>query len=146
MKTLYYSTILTFSLFMLFGCGNYNETQSAYLPGDGCEYAKYFGLSDSAGNINIIVQDSWEEDNLTGEGILVIRKADNKEYSRIVCMSTSHIAYITALGLQDRIVGVSGSRYISTPEITEGIADGKIADIGSNLLSITNFSSPSGPT
>ncbi|PKP41511.1 MAG: hypothetical protein CVT93_07900 [Bacteroidetes bacterium HGW-Bacteroidetes-10] len=130
MKTLYYSTILTFSLLMLFGCGNHYDTQSTYLPGDGCEYAQYFGLSDSAGNINIIVQDSWEEENITGEGIMVIRKSDNKEYKRIICMSTSHIAYISALGLQERIVGVSGSRYISTPEIIQGISDGKIADIG----------------
>ncbi|MDE6332256.1 MAG: ABC transporter substrate-binding protein [Muribaculaceae bacterium] len=36
---------------------------------------------------------------------------------RIVCMSSTHVAMLSALGLTDRIVGVSGLRYISDPEI-----------------------------
>ncbi len=34
---------------------------------------------------------------------------------RVVCMSSTYIAYIDALGLTERIVGVSGAMYITNP-------------------------------
>ncbi len=42
-------------------------------------------------------------------------KALTGEARRIVCMSSTHVAMLDALGAADRIVGVSGLGYISTP-------------------------------
>lgn len=52
------------------------------------------------------------------------------EPQRIVCMSSSHIAFVDALGFSERIVGVSGADYITNPHIREGVAEGKVREIG----------------
>lgn len=49
---------------------------------------------------------------------------------RIVCLSSSHVAFLDALGLSERIVGLSGCDYISTPSVRAAIAEGRIRDIG----------------
>jgi iron complex transport system substrate-binding protein len=49
---------------------------------------------------------------------------------RIVCLSTSHLAFLHALGLNDAITGVSGASYIRNPSIRKRIAEGKIRDVG----------------
>ncbi len=50
--------------------------------------------------------------------------------SRVVCMSTGHIAYLSALGVEDAIVAVSGGKYISNKSILNKIDNGVIKDIG----------------
>ena len=52
------------------------------------------------------------------------------EPQRIVCMSSSHIAFLDALGLTERIVGVSGADYITNTHIRKGVAEGSIRDFG----------------
>jgi iron complex transport system substrate-binding protein len=51
---------------------------------------------------------------------------------RVICMSSSHVAMLDALGCADCIVGVSGKSYISTPSVAESST---IGDVGydSNL-------------
>ena len=49
---------------------------------------------------------------------------------RIVCMSTTHIAALHALGADSLIVGVSGGQYVSNPGIRRRIEEGSVADIG----------------
>lgn len=49
-----------------------------------------------------------------------------EEPRRIVCMSSTHVAMLSALGLADRVVGVSGLRFITDPEIQRL----KPADVG----------------
>lgn len=48
--------------------------------------------------------------------------------NRIICTSTSHIAMLDALGVANKIVGVSGKNYISNKYICENYD--KIVDIG----------------
>ena len=50
--------------------------------------------------------------------------------ARVVCMSTSHIAYISALGQVKSIKAVSGAKYISDSSVIELFNAGKISDIG----------------
>ena len=42
---------------------------------------------------------------------------------RVVCMSSSHIAFVDARGAVERTCGVSGAEYISNSHIAEGIAE-----------------------
>lgn len=55
--------------------------------------------------------------------------------ARVVCMSSSHIAFIDALGATEGVVGVSGAEYISNPHIRAGVASGGVREVGydSNL-------------
>lgn len=54
-----------------------------------------------------------------------VLKGDAK---RIVCMSSTHVALLDALNEGDRIVGVSGKNFISSPSIRSRISE--IGDVG----------------
>jgi iron complex transport system substrate-binding protein len=49
---------------------------------------------------------------------------------RIVCLSSSYVAFLNELGAGDRIVGVSGGGFITDPLIAERVRGGVIADVG----------------
>lgn len=49
---------------------------------------------------------------------------------RVICLSSTHIAFIDALDKTSCIVGVSGSRYISNARIQAGLKKGEIRDVG----------------
>lgn len=49
---------------------------------------------------------------------------------RVVCMSSTHIAAMSKLGIDSLIVGVSGGEYITNKLILNGLSTGKIKDIG----------------
>lgn len=57
-------------------------------------------------------------------------KAVSGNAKRIVCMSTTHIAALHALGADSLIVGVSGGQYVSNPGIRRRIEEGTVSDIG----------------
>jgi iron complex transport system substrate-binding protein len=52
--------------------------------------------------------------------------------SRVVCMSTTHVAMMDALGESGAIVGISGSDYITSPELRKRMEDGKVKDVGAD--------------
>lgn len=49
---------------------------------------------------------------------------------RVVAFSTSHIAFIDAIGFTDHIVGVSGIGYVSNQTVQERYSEGKVGDVG----------------
>ena len=49
---------------------------------------------------------------------------------RVICLSTSHLAFLDILEEPDKVTGISGSLYISNPIIQKGILDGTIRDVG----------------
>ena len=51
---------------------------------------------------------------------------------RVICMSTTHVAMIDALGKSDAIVGISGSGYISNPDLRSRLKTGEVRDIGAD--------------
>ncbi len=62
-------------------------------------------------------------------------KEEDRQAHRIVCMSSSHVAFLAELGAADRIVGISGTDFITNPDVRRRIEAGEIADVGfdSNL-------------
>ena len=48
----------------------------------------------------------------------------------IVALSTTHIGFLDALGLADRIVGVSGAPWVHSPAVRAQLADGATVDVG----------------
>ena len=101
------------------------QTEPIYTP----RYAKGFSV---------------ERDTTTGEKLLCIRNpwqgaSDIVFYTeidslsppkRIVAMSSSHAAMLDAVGCSDRIVGLSGCRFIYNNDLCKKIAEGEIAEIG----------------
>lgn len=49
---------------------------------------------------------------------------------RVVAMSASHVAMLDVIGCTERIVGISGCRFISTPAACEAIKAGRIVEVG----------------
>ena len=49
---------------------------------------------------------------------------------RVVVMSSSHVAFIDALGLAESIVGVSGGDYITNHLVREGLSSGRVREVG----------------
>jgi len=105
-------------------------------------YAERFSLleTDSCTILNII--DPWQgAGNVIHQYFLV---KDNPDFhpeidqsriihvpvKRIICMSTTHLAMIKALGQESGIAGVSGAGFVYDEDISKRIKDGLINDIG----------------
>ena len=99
------------------------DTELCYAP----RYAKGFSIErDRASGATLLhIQNPWQG-------------AENVEFyheiatpaKRIVALSSSYVAMLDAIGAAERIVGVSGARFISTPSVREAIAQGRVADVG----------------
>ena len=76
----------------------------------------------------ILTRTPWQ--GATGKGTLLLLLPEGTEPphdfdgqvlvgtpKRVVCMSSTHIAMLEALGASDRIVGVSGMQYITSPSV-----------------------------
>jgi iron complex transport system substrate-binding protein len=49
---------------------------------------------------------------------------------KIICMSTTHIAMISALGEEKSIVGMSGTSFIYSPDLIKNVNKGLVMDVG----------------
>lgn len=133
--------LILLSSLSLSACGgNKGGIKYSGLP-NGNEYAKYFRVSGKDEKTKFDIIDNWSSSEGNINSYTFITSTDNESdylkttrikypVKRVVCMSTSHIAYMKALGLTDLIVGVSGKQYISDPDILKGIENGAIYDIG----------------
>ena len=120
--------VVIIAVAFLFSCSDNSvvrQTEPIYTP----RYAKGFSV---------------ERDTTTGEKLLCIRNpwqgaSDIVFYTeidslsppkRIVAMSSSHAAMLDAVGCSDRIVGLSGCRFIYNSDLCKKIAEGEIAEVG----------------
>lgn len=53
--------------------------------------------------------------------------------NRVICLSSTHVAFMSALGLEDRVVGVSSGGFISNSRIAERLILGEVKDVGSDM-------------
>ena len=120
--------VVIIAVAFLFSCSDNSvvrQTEPIYTP----RYAKGFSV---------------ERDTTTGEKLLCIRNpwqgaSDIVFYTeidslsppkRIVAMSSSHAAMLDAVSCSDRIVGLSGCRFIYNNDLCKKIAEGEIAEVG----------------
>lgn len=110
---------------LLVGCKGAGKADISS-AGPGCEYASYFGVLASA------------SDNLQVRGVVSISPSDgavdtlllDSPLERIICMSTSNVAALSAIGADSVIVGVSGLKYITDQKIVSRAESGDIHDVG----------------
>lgn len=115
-------------LFILASCSESGESarySAAYKP----KYASGFEvLTDSiSGQTKVVVTKLWQgnSDDQSGRRDSLVFKAP---LQRIVATSSTHVAMLAELGELNKLVGVSGLKYISNPDIKK--AGLKITDIG----------------
>ncbi len=48
----------------------------------------------------------------------------------VICLSTTHIGFVNALGEIDAVTGLSGSAYVSNEAVKKGLAENRIHEVG----------------
>lgn len=111
-------------------------------PSDAVIYAERFTLRATDTCTTLTISEPWQGAAgirqiyyLVKKGSGLRLKIDSSQLirvpvSRIICLSTTHLAMIKALGESNSIVGVSGTDFIFDADISERIGKGLISDIG----------------
>ena len=104
------------ALILLAGCGR----DRASAPAE----SALFRIDNAGDSVKIITfapdGASWDSTTVSGS------------ISRMICMSSSYIAYLSAIGCDSVICGVSGAKYISDTVMRRMIANGAVSDVGSD--------------
>lgn len=124
MRGLFY-TILLFCALLTSCCGERTalEVEAVYTP----HYAKGFSVvrDKVSDEVLLCITNPWQ-----GARDVTLYHSLSRPSQRIVAMSSSYVAMIDAIGCAERIVGVSGAKFISTQSISNRIESGATADIG----------------
>ena len=145
MKKSRITLVLAITLLLCVGCGEVKKygaerfTTTIYEP----QYASGFVIdADDEGNTIIRVSQPWQGSVVEEQTLAIFNSKDaargyEGEYilgaaTRIVCMSTSYIAMLDAVGMEGAVVGVSGRQYVMNERVA---ANPKVKDVGydSNL-------------
>jgi iron complex transport system substrate-binding protein len=106
-----------------------------YARGFSIEYYRYYKI--------VTVKNPWRDAKESFRYILVQCGAPNPPHKpgdrvitipvrSIVALSTTHLALLNRIGVDDQVVGVSDSRRVNTPSIRQLIDAGKIRDVGNS--------------
>jgi iron complex transport system substrate-binding protein len=49
---------------------------------------------------------------------------------KVICLSTTHIGFLDALGELSSVTGLSGCAYLTNPEVKKGVAENRIREVG----------------
>jgi iron complex transport system substrate-binding protein len=135
--------LLTF----LAGCFNNNSNdqghnKSPYLQVDSVYRAERFSLQSTNGYTKLTIFDPWQGANGVRQVYYLVKRggespviADSATVirvpvSKIICMSSTHLSMITALGENRSIKGISGTNYIYNRELKSAVDSGYIEEIG----------------
>lgn len=131
--------ILTFS-----GCrlSNKNSTEKLSDLKNGIISAKRFTLEKKSGWTEVKIINPWQGATNVNQIYYLVKRGSGLPKGldseavifvplhKIVCMSTTHVAMITALGEEKSLVGMSGTGFIYSPEVIKKVSKGLVADVG----------------
>lgn len=144
------SILLSIATAFLHACGGHSDllpcdfTSTLYKP----DFAAGFDIRGNARDDSslITIRNPWQGGSNVEQYLLVLRgntprpdafpgQVVHAPVRRIICMSTSHVALLDAIGQANRIGGVSGIDYISNEYIRKNRRNGEVQDVGydSNL-------------
>lgn len=137
------AVVVILSLSIFWGCRNRSETQ---IKNQGQSNkiikAERLSLEKKDGYTLVEIINPWQgATNINQTYYLVKRGSKLPEgvdsasvifvpLHKIVCMSTTHIAMIEALGEANSIVGVSGTDFIYSPQLLKSVENGSLVDVG----------------
>ena len=136
-----YCLLLTAYCLLLTACSNPTSPQAAaealYLP----QYAKGFWIEQSGGDKVLHIKNPWQGAEGVQYSYRLVHRDDEEALraslknipvplQRVVCLSTTHIAYIDILQETETIIGISGPGYVSNPLIRAAVSEGRIKDVG----------------
>ncbi len=132
---------LLFSILLLASCGGGKTTGSGAPKGTPVtlSHAKGFGLSYMPHYTTAIVYNPWKKGEVYDTYYLV--KSDTVTVpanghkvliplKSLMVNSATHLGFLDRLGELDKVTGVCSADYIYSPAIRQGIADGRVKDLG----------------
>ena len=133
-------TCFLFVLFFIAGCRNHQNNEIS--QGSRSDRARGFTVEELPGIIKLTVFNPWEKaTNVSFDYYLINREIGIPDslagkriiktpVNRVICLSTTHLAYLDVLGEHDAVAGISGSRYISNPAVRKRMEQGDVPDVG----------------
>ena len=127
----------TFLIFLIFGSScvqyphdPYSQAAPLYTP----QYASGFLLKEEEGKRILYVKKSWLDDERNYFTYVLYPRSDSLLYKgktghipyplkNVVCLSTTHIAYLNAIEQSHLITGVSGAQYLSNQRVRNRATD-----------------------
>jgi iron complex transport system substrate-binding protein len=105
------------------------------------DYAQGFTIAEKENGFILTVTNPWQDaQGVHYKYFFDYHKSKHKEkdfneaipipVNRLVCLSTTHIAYIDRLEASNAIVGVSGAGFVSNLNVRERINNGFVKDVG----------------
>jgi len=105
------------------------------------QYAKGFWIERSGSDKVLHVTNPWQGAAGVQYSYRLVCREDKEALSaslmnipvplqRVVCLSTTHIAYIDALQETATITGISGPGYVSNPTVRAALREGTVKDVG----------------
>jgi iron complex transport system substrate-binding protein len=137
----YLSLSFLLATFALAGCGH----RGAFVPGEVLyqpRYAAGFAIYEAGEQSTAIrIKNPWQGADGVEQWVFISRDGEEapdgfegqtvtEGAERIVCMSSSYVAFLAQLGEGDRVVGVSGLDFVTNPEIRQRGSVGDVADVG----------------
>ncbi|MEH1843085.1 MAG: ABC transporter substrate-binding protein [Nostoc sp.] len=112
-----------------------NKVKITHATGLTIEYHKHYKI--------VTIKNPWQNTKTTFQYALVqcgtpTPKGFNQAQvitvpvNSIVALSTTHLPHLAKLGVVDKLIGVSNSKQVNTPDVVERIKAGKVAQIGNN--------------
>lgn len=130
-----------FLLFIIItGCSVSNR-QNQKITGSN-KYAHGFQIEEKENLTKLSVFNPWEKAENISVDYFLLKKSSplpdslknekiiRTPVERIICLSTTHIAFLNALDETNSIVGVSGSQYVSNADMRTRIENGEVPDVG----------------
>lgn len=106
-------------------------------------YATGFDISGAEGAAStlITVRNPWQGAEGVEKRLFISREGEGVpegfegqviegSAERVVCMSSTYVAMIDAIGCTERVVGVSGIDFIYNPRVREATSEGRVHDVG----------------
>jgi iron complex transport system substrate-binding protein len=124
-------------LFFLFAC-NVKKPAEISIP-EGNSHAHGFSIEEKDQITLLKVMNPWENarnvelnysllsgNNAKAEELNAIKVP----VSRVICLSTTHVAFLSAIGETDKIVGLSGAGFVSDSAVYKRFKKGEVLDVG----------------
>lgn len=120
----------------------FNCQPSEKKPESNNNFAAGFTISEENGIRKLTVFNPWEKArNIKVDYCLIDKSAEipadlngkniiRTPVENIICLSTTHIAFLRALDVTRSVTGISGGIYVSDPEIIDGLENERIVDVG----------------
>lgn len=135
--------LMALSLLVNQSCTNIKETQEKTNESQNeIVNAERLSIERKSGYTEVKIINPWQGATNVGQSYILVKRGSTLPegvdsasvifvpLTKIICMSTTHVAMIEVLGEANTIVGVSGTDFLYSSHLLKNVENGKLADVG----------------